>query len=79
MSLNEILAESGGKLPTHELLERSTYDENSIDDFYSMLAKEVRDGRIREGQRTTATLTDSLDPQSVVELVKWTCALNHLR
>ena len=70
LNLIRILAEAGGKLPTEELLERSTYDENSIDDFYSNLAVEVRNGSIREGSRIEARSRDSSDTQSVVELVK---------
>ena len=70
LSLVEILESAGGSLPTRELFDRSEYDENSIDEFYSMLAQSVREGRIREGRRTLEESTESFDPQSVVELVK---------
>ena len=70
LSLIEVLRQTGGHLPAKELLARSTYDENSIDEFYSVLAQEVREGRIREGSRTRAKSTESFDPESVVELVK---------
>lgn len=70
LSLIDIVVEAGGRLTTRDLFERSTYDESSIDDFYSVLAQGVRDGRIREGERAAAETPSSLGPQSVVELVK---------
>ena len=69
LGLTEILKQEGGRLSAYDLLDRSGFDEDSIDEFYSVLAQEVREGRMKEERQPEGASSVSFEPRSMVELV----------